>query len=822
MARFKQRNVDSLIKKCCCGFLVLMIVGSLMLGCLVTAEIHPPSSAVLTNPTANGKALGCDFLDPNAYLNGFHLYNVTKLTIPSGGVKFNLSYPADWNVTGLGLNFFNGSLVLTTVQNTTTVITNVTRLVGNTYQGSISNLKIPGNSTVYQAQFNITGLKVGEPSNWMTVNGLSNSSYPTIDGNVGIAQRFFISDHALNLTIQVMLMRIEGTARNLTVEVRSSTSDNKVGGLIKAVSYAPTIVNTGSNWVTLSVPNVNLSPGYYFIVLHTDSWLGSGGGYRAETTLSKYPISPSPGCVSFNRGVNWENLVNLTSTSSYYFNGFKLKVHVTPAPTPSDLNLRINDFQVADNFMWNQSAWISAPPYSFNITSDYPITVLNFTYKAWVYTYSPNNLINELYKIQVNGYKNATAVIQNGNFTMMYVNLNQMDLLEPGVLNPSTSTVTLNLRLFYNNTDVSGNVNVTACAQLTTRKLGLTFSGPYSLNLEYNYTHLAGLYNNVTLAETALTIGPINNQIDNVFINGSRLSRSFWSYNPEVSFLFVYREAFQILPQFTLLNGSLFNCTVITFNNFTAAVSTIVTGSEPDTTPIASVQVVNSTPLIDLEGLTNVNITVTDPGGTIINNSLLSLAGDVYKFNWTLRSGAGIYGLKITSNDSTGNVATRWIGAATVNDFVLAPPRIMLARVNGTILTGNLTSEQNILILANVSYVNHPTWNFSGTVNITVYLGGTGEVDHLAATWNATTKTYSAVYDPPSVDSPIPLTIYVEAVDLKGRISGNSTFTYLLPHSAPNIPQGQPSIMGILESLIIALIMLIPVVAYIAEKRRKA
>nr|MDO8135138.1 hypothetical protein [Candidatus Njordarchaeum guaymaensis] len=822
MTRFRQRNVNSPVKKSCIGFLVLMIVGSAMLGCLITTETHYSPPTVLADPNANDKAPSCDFLDPDAYLNGFHLYNVTKWNTTSEGAYLNLSYPVNWNVTALGLNFFNGTLQQTIVENTTTVTAWVTQEAGSGYQGSITNLKIPGNSTVYQAQFNITGLKVGETSLWSTVNGLSNSSYPMIDGNVGIAQRFFISNHARNLTIQVRLMRIEGTVRNLTVEVRSSTFDNRVGGFIKAASYAPTAIGTGSTWVTLAIPSVNLNPGYYFIVLHTDSWLRSGGGYQAETTLSGHAISPSSGWVSFDRGVNWDNLVNLTSISSYYFNGFKLKVHVVPPPTPSDLNLRIADFQVADNFIWNQSVWSSAPSHSFKITSDYPIPVLNFTYKVWVYTYGSNNLFNKLYKIQVqNCYKNTTAVIQNRNFTMMYVNLVQADLLNPGVINSSTSTVTLKLRLFLNNTAVGGTLNVTANAQLTTRRLGISFTGPYSLKLAFNYTHSGGLYNNVTLAETALTIGPINNLIDNVYINGSMVSRSRWSYNSNESWLYISREAFTILPQFTLLNGSFFNCTVVTFNDFTASVSTIVKGSV-DTTPIGSVQVVNSTPLVDLEGVRQVNITVTAPNGTLINSSNLTVIGGLYKFNWTLDSGAGIYGLKVISVcNGSGNVTTRWIGAATVNDFVLAPPNIILARVNGTILTGNLTSGRTILILANISYVNHPEFAFSGIVNITIYLGTTGEVDRLPATWNATTKTFDATYVPPSVDSPIPLTIYVEAVDLKGRISANSTFTYLLPHSTTDIPQGQPSIVGILELLVIGLILLIPVVAYVVEKRRR-
>jgi hypothetical protein len=146
----------------------------------------------------------------------------------------------------------------------------------------------------------------------------------------------------------------------------------------------------------------------------------------------------------------------------------------------------------------------------------------------------------------------------------------------------------------------------------------------------------------------------------------------------------------------------------------------------------------------------------------------------------------------------------------------------MLARVNGTIFTGNLTSGQSILIMGNISYVGHPTWVFNGTVNITIYLGGTGEVEHLAAGWNSTTKTYSAAYDPPSVDSSIPLTIYVEALDPDGRISANSTSTYLFPHAGPQIPGVGPSLTGIFELLFVALAFLIPAVAYVVEKHRKA
>ena len=78
-----------------------------------------------------------------------------------------------------------------------------------------------------------------------------------------------------------------------------------------------------------------------------------------------------------------------------------------------------------------------------------------------------------------------------------------------------------------------------------------------------------------------------------------------------------------------------------------------------------------------------------------------------------------------------------------------------------------------------------------------------------------------ATYNPPSVNSPTPLTIYVEAVDIKGRISANSTFAYLVPQAGPDIPQTEPSLTGVLLLLFVALALLIPMVAYVIERLRK-
>jgi hypothetical protein len=395
-----------------------------------------------------------------------------------------------------------------------------------------------------------------------------------------------------------------------------------------------------------------------------------------------------------------------------------------------------------------------------------------------------------------------------------------------GAIDNSTSTINLDLRLLSDNTVIAGTLNITACAQLT-RELTLPDMDPSSLKYYFDYTHAGGPYNNVTLAETAITVGPIYRQIEDVYINSTvpgadPVDRSLWSYNVAAKWLFIYREAFTVLPEFTLLDGSLLNYTLVTFNNFTATVSTVITGSQPDTTPIASVQVVNSTSLLDLDGVHQANITVTAPNGAVINNSILTFTGGQYKFNWTLEYGAGVYGLKITSIcERNLNAADRWIGAATVNDFVLTTPSVTLAGTDGQALTGNLTSGQRTLILANFSYVDHGELTFSGTVSITVYLGTTGETDNLAATWNATTKTYSATYSPPSVDLPTLLTIQVEAVDLKGRISTNATFVYLEPGTGVDIPQSEPSLTSLLELLFIALIVLIPLLTYAIERIRK-
>jgi hypothetical protein len=813
VSKFKRRN----------SLLTVIIVTTILLGCLTTAGIQNSPSAS-ANPLTDRYASDGLSLDPSAYMYGFHLYNLTSWNIPLTGGNFNLTFPANWNVTRLGLNFFNGSLVSSIILNSTPVTTSVTNVITGGYSGSIAlnspstSWRIPQNSTVYQVQFNITKLTVGQTSTSTTPNALANSTYPSIDGNTGIAQRFVLTNQAQNLSIQLSMFKLLGTTRNLAIEVRNSTSDNHIGGLIKSVSMTPTNVPLGRGSVIVNIPYVNLTAGYYFIVLHTEDWLNSGGGYIVDTTISKQASNPQSGWLTSNRGVDWQNEVNIAGTH-YYFNGFLLSVRTTPTPIPSQMNLRINGFPVADNLIWNQTVWNSVPPYSFTITSDYQIPVLNLTYKAWVYTYGSNRLFPKGYHIMINDdmSTNTTASDSQHNFTLMYFTLGRGDLSRVGVVNSTASTIRLNLKLFANSTqEIAGILNVTAYAQLEMMPVSQTYSGPYSLKLQFiiNSTHPGGPYNNVSLAETALAIGPIPGQIDNVIVNNETVDRGLWTYNLRTTFLNVSREAFTSIPQFTLLYGSSFNCTVTIFNNCTASASTTIKGSQPYTTPIANIIVQNSTPIIDVDGPIQVYITVTNTSGVVINKTQLSLTGGLYKFNWTL-TGEGIYGIRISSVDPTGYNATRWIGAATVSDYQLALSELTINP------TGNLTSQQNVVISASVSYLSHPEFTFNGTVYFTVYVGNTGATVQMQATWNSTAGKYQTTYQVPSVDSVTLLVIRGEAYDLKHRISANFTSTYVTPQTSTPPPPVEPSSLWIFEVAFVAMILLIPTIAYLIERYRK-
>jgi hypothetical protein len=819
MTMAKERSIISTRERRYNNLLAVMVIAAILLACLTTGGIQtsPTSSAT---PVNNSGAPGNSPSDPYAYMYGFHLYNLTNLNIPLSGENFNFTYPSNWTVTGLALNFFNGTMVRSTVINSTPVSTSVLIRVTGGYFGVAwtNNPRIPPNSTIYQAQFNITSLKVGQTSISTTPNALANSTYPTIDGNIGMAQRFYIASQVRNLTVQLSMFRLNGTGRNLAVEVRSATSDNHVGGLIKSVSVPPAIIPLGRTPVTISIPYVNLTAGYYFIALHIQDWLSSGGGYVVDTTLSKQASNPSSGWLTSNRGVNWQNQTEIAGTS-YYFNGFRLSLQTIPPPIPSELNLKINGFPVADNFIWNQTVLNNVSPYVFLITSNYQITLLNFTYKAWVYTYGSNRLFQNGYHIMVNGNPadNTTALNTTHNFTMMSITLNSTDLSKPGVINSTSSTIKLNLKLFANSTqEIAGILNVTATAQLQMIPVSQTYTGPYSLKLQFNInmTNPGGPYNNVTLAGNALSIGPIANQIDNVILNNSIISRNLWTYNSGTGFLNVSRGAFTMIPQFTFLYGNSINCTVTLFNNCTASTSTTIKGSRPDTTPIANVIIQNTTPILDIDGPTNVYITVTNTTGIVINKTLLSLTGQLYIFNWTL-TGEGIYGIRITSVDQTGYNATRWIGAAVVDDYQLS------LHVPTLTPSGNLTWRQNVTISADVSYVNHPELMFNGNVTFSVYVGDTGLVVSLSATKNSSTGLYQAVYTAPLVYSTTLLTIRAEACDIKHRISANFTSTYATPQTLIPPPPIEPSSLWILELAAIAIILLIPTIAYLIERYRK-
>jgi hypothetical protein len=222
----------------------------------------------------------------------------------------------------------------------------------------------------------------------------------------------------------------------------------------------------------------------------------------------------------------------------------------------------------------------------------------------------------------------------------------------------------------------------------------------------------------------------------------------------------------------------------------------------------------NTSPILDLDGPTKVYITVTNTSGSIINDTLLNLTSGSYIFNSTV-TGEGIYGIKITSVDQGDYNATRWIGAATVSDYVLLSPIIGLSPA------GNLTSQQSLTITANVSYLGEPGFTFQGTVNFSIYVGETGAIVQIAATRNSTTGLYQAVYTVPTVYSPTLLTIRAEACDIENRISANSTSIYVFPASNPTPPNPKPSMLGAIELGIVAVLLLVPIFAYLIVKYRK-
>jgi hypothetical protein len=757
---------------------------------------------------------------------GCHLNDTTNINIPSTGENLNLTFPSGWNVTNVGLNFFNGSLTkevrLNSTPITTSVMGNVTGgFFGSVDLNSLTSPIIPVNSTVYQVQFKITALTIGQPKNYSFVNAAANSTYPPVDGNTGIAQRFFIANDAQNLTIQLSMFKLVGTTRNLTVEVRSSTSDNHMGGLIKSVSVPSSAISVARKPVTINIPYVNLTPGYYFIALHTQGWLNSGGGYIVDTTLSKQPSNPSPGWLTSNRGVDWQNQTDISGTT-YYFKGFRLSVVTIPKPVPSEINLKINGFPVADTLIWNQTVWNTAPPYQFNITSNYQVPLLNLTYTAWIYHYAANNPFPIGYHIMINGNTNLNTTATNSTykFAMMSAVLGPTDLSESGVINYTSSTIELNLKLFTSSSqEIAGSLNVTAYAQLQMIPTSQSYSGPNSLELQFiiSNTHPGGPFDNVTLAENALAIGSITSQIDNVFINNQSISRNRWSFDLGNGFLNISREAFNLtsISQFTFQYGTSINCTVTVFNNCTARAFTVNKGPRSYPSPVASMEITNTSPILDVNRPIKVYITVTNTSGFVINNTLLSLTDGSYVFNSTV-IGEGVYGVRITSADQVGGYnATRWIGAATVSDYVLSSPTIILSPA------GNLTSQQSLTISANVSYLGEPGLIFQGTVNFSLYVGESGTIVQLTATKNSTTGLYQAVYTVPIVHSATLLTIRAEACDLKNRISENSTLTYVLP--AVNKPplNPPPSILGTIELGIIAVLLLIPIVAYLISKYRK-
>ncbi|WXG45152.1 MAG: hypothetical protein WED05_00210 [Candidatus Atabeyarchaeum deiterrae] len=824
MAVMKHRTYPSRGKSRRNDLLALVLITSLMVGLLIDAQMQPAMSLASAKPSANSGPSNTSLFDPDVYLYGYHLYNVNNWYIPSLGGNFSLSLPTNWNASALGLTFFNGTIAKAVFTNTTNVQWHVTTIQQGTdvpryYDQYNLGTHVPANSTIYQAQFTVTGFRIGESIGWVTARASTNSTYPPIDGNMGVAQSFLIANQAKNLTVLVELQRFLGTGTNITIEVRSSTSDNKVGSLIKSVTFPSTMINTGRTATTFSIPNVNLQPGSYFIVLHTQGWASSGGGYLTSTALSNRPSNTSFGWLTYNRGVNWENTVNITG-STYYFGGFKLNVRPIPdSPYPSGINLAINNIPVGDNLMWNQSIWASTPNPQIRFTSEYPIPSLNFTYKVWYYTFGTGNLFSTGYKIKVNDMKmrnivNTTPSAVSGNFADMYTSLGTRDLQRPGVLNSSPWTINFNLKL-VNSTNFprDGSLSVVAWVQLYNITTGLSFAGPGSLRLQFIYTHSD--VKNVSLSESSVTLAPIFSLTDNIYLNDSRLSRTSWLYNPATKLMKLYRDGFSFLPQYTLASGQTINCTLLLFNNFTATASASITGHLSDTTPTATIEIVNSSSLIDLEGLTGVNVTVTNTSGSVIINTAFPWNGSSYVYQLSV-TGEGVYGIQVTSLDPSGYVATRWTGVVTVEDYELNAPTLSLTP--STILAPN----QNLTIIGNLSYVGQPTFLFNGTVKVTIEVGTTGQVTQIVATWNSTTKSYRAIYQAPVLNFNTLLNIHVSATDSKGRISTNSTYTYVAGAASPPPPTLQPSNVPTIIIVVFVAMVLALAVSFFIDRRRRA
>jgi hypothetical protein len=822
MAVMKHRTYPSRGKGRRNDLLALVLITSLMFGLLINAQMQPAMSLASAKPSANSGPSNTSLFDPDVYLYGYHLYNVNNWYIPSSGYNFSLPYPTNWNASALGLTFFNGTVTKAIFTNATIVQEHVTTSLGGQlgYQETFNlGTHIPANSTVYQAQINITGFRIGEASAWITGRASTNSTYPPIDGNIGLAQSFLIANHATNLTLLVELQRFLGTGTNITIEVRSSTFDNKVGSLVKSVTFPSTMINTGRTATTFSIPNVNLQPGSYFIVLHTQGWASSGGGYLTSTALSHSQSNISFGWLTYNRGVNWENTVNITG-STYYFGGFKLNVRPVPTSAyPSEVNLRINNIAVGDNLVWNQTMWTSISPYAIRFTSEYPLPSLNFTYKVWYINFGANNLFPSGYKIKISDMNmhnivNTTPSVVSGNFADMYATLDTRALQKPGVLNSTPWTIKFNVKL-VNSTNFprNGSLSVVAWVQLFNITTGLSLTGPDSLRLQFIYTHSD--VSNVTLSESSVIVAPIFSQTDNVYLNGSRLARTSWLYNAATKLITIYRDGFSYLPQFTLANGQTINCTLLFFNNFTATASASITGHLSDTTPTATIEVVNSSSLIDLEGLTGVNVTITNTSGVIISNTAFPWNGSSYVYQLSV-TGEGVYGIKVISLDASGYVATRWIGAVSVNDYSLEVSTLSLNP--STILAGN----QNLTISGTISYNGQPTFLFNGTVKVTIEVVNTGQLTQLAATWNSTTKSYRAIYQAPVLNFNTLLNIHVSATDSKGRISTNSTYTYVAGTTSPPAPTLQPSNLPTIIIVIFVAMLLALAVSFFIDRRRRA
>ena len=386
--------------------------------------------------------------------------NVTLMTYP--GLSFE--FPVGWELDSLTVD----------IANDTSLGSVSYELTG---QNGSFTFNVSGDR-VYSANFSFGN--VSPEAVWHVLEGEMNSGgYARCVGSMGEAQMFLLGRMADGVNISIPVANF-GAEVDLVAELRNATliDGRWVPGseVLRSVKISRTSVGASYSWITINF-TVQLSPGRYFLVLHTDGWQPSSGYYDWGSHvegLNEGPPDEGYELWTLNKGESWVTDVR-DPYGNRYWHCMKIAPDYPEWDVLKELMVTVDGALLRKDGTWNGSVWLSVPssgevtvPVSAIAAQTYDV---NCTARYVNYT---GNLSS--YSLYINDTM-ITSMI-GGGYTVTYSGSSIG-------YNKTEGKVHLVVKLNDGSDWVSENLTVFAFAKLSFHG-SPTISGA---SIEYDYTH---------------------------------------------------------------------------------------------------------------------------------------------------------------------------------------------------------------------------------------------------------------------------------------------------------------------------------------------